>query len=63
MQSIDCPIPDCLYSAGDIDPAFATAHITVYNNVHIEVAAPATRTKQRTPKWTYLRRIIWGNLE
>lgn len=54
MQSIDCPIPDCLYSAGDIDPAFATAHITVYNNVHIEVAAPATRTKQRTPKWTYL---------
>lgn len=50
MPSIDCPIEDCPYSTGDVDPAVAAALLTVHNNVHIGAAAPTMASKQKAPK-------------
>ena len=50
MPSINCPIDNCPYSTGEVDPAVAAALLTVHNNVHIGVAAQPTAAKQKAPK-------------
>ena len=50
MPSIACPIADCDYSTGDVDPAVAAALLTVHNNIHVGAAAPHHTAKQKAPK-------------
>jgi len=40
MPSHACPIVDCDYSTGDVDPVVAAALLIVHNNTHVEAAAP-----------------------
>ena len=50
MPSIACPIADCEYATGDVDPVIAAAALlTVHNNIHIGAAAPH-HAKQKAPK-------------
>jgi len=50
MPSHACPIVDCDYSTGDVDPAVAAALLIVHNNTHVGAAAPQHTAKQKAPK-------------